>query len=339
MSDTKTTGETTKSPLDGSELIRLATSGANWKTSIEDMFASGTAPALGIVDLQHAAFGSYAEIDVATFAPGGPEASPISGPFGVIINDFVSGNFGDISGALTEGVTIYTGYRNDGPGAASIYAIEATPTVNGDSVGPLDGHQAGYFEARNYGTGALALIRGLEGRSRLLNSTSVTISNALAGFFQLQLNGPATISQAGALQARIIINQPCIITSLATFGDVFGTSITNSSAITNLYGCVLPSPTISGGTTVTNAYGISVGDYSGVGSSISYNVYSAGANSLNVFEGEIDVKLVKYTGGNTSGAGSALLGTNSPAVTNTAPYTWITAKAADNSTVYIPAWK
>jgi len=33
------------------------------------------------------------------------------------------------------------------------------------------------------------------------------------------------------------------------------------------------------------------------------------------------------------------LGTNSPAVTNTAPYTWITAQSSDGSTVFLPAWK
>jgi len=44
-------------------------------------------------------------------------------------------------------------------------------------------------------------------------------------------------------------------------------------------------------------------------------------------------------GTNTTGAGSASLGTNSPATTNTGPYTWIQAKSSDNSTVYIPAWK
>jgi hypothetical protein len=42
---------------------------------------------------------------------------------------------------------------------------------------------------------------------------------------------------------------------------------------------------------------------------------------------------------NTTGAGSALLGTNCPAVTATAPYTWITMMAGDGSTVYVPCWK
>lgn len=47
----------------------------------------------------------------------------------------------------------------------------------------------------------------------------------------------------------------------------------------------------------------------------------------------------KFSGTNTTGAGSAALGGNSPATTNTAPYTWIKAVSSDGSTVYIPCWK
>ena len=42
---------------------------------------------------------------------------------------------------------------------------------------------------------------------------------------------------------------------------------------------------------------------------------------------------------NTTGAGSAALGANSPATTNTAPYTWFKMMSGDGSTVYVPAWK
>lgn len=49
--------------------------------------------------------------------------------------------------------------------------------------------------------------------------------------------------------------------------------------------------------------------------------------------------VIRFNGQNTTGAGSAALGTNSPATTNTAPYTWIRAVSSDGSTVYIPAWK
>jgi hypothetical protein len=47
----------------------------------------------------------------------------------------------------------------------------------------------------------------------------------------------------------------------------------------------------------------------------------------------------KFGGTNTTGSGSAALGANSPATTNTAPYTWIQAVSSDGSTVFIPAWK
>ena len=40
-----------------------------------------------------------------------------------------------------------------------------------------------------------------------------------------------------------------------------------------------------------------------------------------------------------TGAGSAALGANSPAVTNTAPYKWLKTKTDDGSVVYIPCWK
>jgi hypothetical protein len=49
--------------------------------------------------------------------------------------------------------------------------------------------------------------------------------------------------------------------------------------------------------------------------------------------------LMKFSGLNSTGAGSALLGTNSPAVTNTAPYTWLKVLTSDGSTAYVPAWK
>lgn len=41
----------------------------------------------------------------------------------------------------------------------------------------------------------------------------------------------------------------------------------------------------------------------------------------------------------TTGAGSAALGSNCPAVTATAPYKWFKATSSDGSTVYIPCWK
>lgn len=47
---------------------------------------------------------------------------------------------------------------------------------------------------------------------------------------------------------------------------------------------------------------------------------------------------LKFAAG-TTGSGSAALGANSPAVTNTAPYTWLQVTASDGSQLYVPAWK
>lgn len=44
-------------------------------------------------------------------------------------------------------------------------------------------------------------------------------------------------------------------------------------------------------------------------------------------------------GPNVTGARTANLGANSPATVPSAPYTWIQMKAADGTTVYVPAWR
>ena len=47
----------------------------------------------------------------------------------------------------------------------------------------------------------------------------------------------------------------------------------------------------------------------------------------------------KFGGTNTAASTAALLGSNCPAVTCTAAYTWVEAVSSDGSTVYIPVWK
>jgi len=48
---------------------------------------------------------------------------------------------------------------------------------------------------------------------------------------------------------------------------------------------------------------------------------------------------VKNSGKETTGAGSAALGANSPALTTAAPYTWFKVTTSDGSAGYIPVWK
>lgn len=48
---------------------------------------------------------------------------------------------------------------------------------------------------------------------------------------------------------------------------------------------------------------------------------------------------IRYHGPQSTGGGTALLGTNCPASTVAAPYTWFQFTSSDGSVVYIPAWK
>lgn len=52
-----------------------------------------------------------------------------------------------------------------------------------------------------------------------------------------------------------------------------------------------------------------------------------------------NLQLKTVAGNETTGGGSAALGANSPAVTNTAPYTWWKVTTSDGSQGYIPVWK
>ncbi len=91
-------------------------------------------------------------------------------------------------------------------------------------------------------------------------------------------------------------------------------------------------PTIA----VTGAY-LRIGNTSDYGGSV-------GAGDV-LFTGQVQIlgntyfdSVPKFSNNSTSSKTSSL-GANCPAVDNSTPYTWITVKSGDGSTVYIPAWK
>lgn len=53
----------------------------------------------------------------------------------------------------------------------------------------------------------------------------------------------------------------------------------------------------------------------------------------------VDGGYLKFDANNSTGSGTPLLGSNCPASTLTAPYTWIEIRTSDGSTAYIPVWK
>lgn len=62
-------------------------------------------------------------------------------------------------------------------------------------------------------------------------------------------------------------------------------------------------------------------------------------NSATLFTIQASGRIKTAAANETTGAGSAVLGANSPAVTNTAPYKWLRFTTSDGSAVFVPAWK
>lgn len=115
----------------------------------------------------------------------------------------------------------------------------------------------------------------------------------------------------GSLSTALPTTMQTVLLGTTTYSAGSSKTITNGCTL-----CITGAPANGTNVTITNPYAIWV---------------EAG-NAR--FDGD-----VVFHGTNTTGAGSALLGTNSPASTNTAPYTWIKAISSDGSTVYLPAWK
>lgn len=123
--------------------------------------------------------------------------------------------------------------------------------------------------------------------------------------------------------------------------NVFLTGKDTGAAAHNMIG-VNASDTITIGdaTLKTRIYGGTNGviDMTATDLEISYGsvVFSFDVNGVNMFK---RMTIASGALNITGGSGSAALGANSPAVTNTAPYVWFKFVSSDGSTVYIPAWK
>lgn len=89
---------------------------------------------------------------------------------------------------------------------------------------------------------------------------------------------------------------------------------------------------VQAGDSVTTNYGILVSDQS-VSGATNYAIYT---NAGKVRFGDI---IVTAAAQESTGSGSAALGSNCPAVTTSAPYRWLKFETSDGSTVYVPAWK
>jgi len=105
----------------------------------------------------------------------------------------------------------------------------------------------------------------------------------------------------------------------------------SSATATSSEGLYVTSALNSGGGAITTVYGIKI-DNQTVGGT-NYAIYTG---SGTVRFGDV---VQTASAQESTGAGSALLAANCPAVTVTAPYKWIKGLTSDGSTVYWPVWK
>jgi hypothetical protein len=219
----------------------------------------------GWVDLLHAAIGTAASINNATFYPGDPVQSLSFALNSVLlVNEYVSGDLSaGVSANGLDGITVYTGYKHTGSGNGFVFGIDFQPSINSDSTGPFFSFQGVYSFPANFGAGNIAHFRGVN--TGIWHNGSGTAADASGVQVFSTLNGPAT-------NYRDLL---CLAPAISGAAAVVGTR----------YGVEIQAPTVGGGAALSNNYGFVVDDQTGKASGNNYNMWSKGASSLNVIEG------------------------------------------------------
>lgn len=165
--------------------------------------------------------------------------------------------------------------------------------------------------------------------------------------------GAVTSSGAGSFTAGIFSGNLNVANSLAYGRSIISTSETKSNPTPTANSTALFLSTnetsqpfgikfsvVGNAASASRLVGLQTGEHAVANDGILQLQPSGGTVEIAGGGGAITIGgIVRYNGTNTTGAGAALLGTNSPATTLSAPYTWIQAKSSDGSTVYIPVWK
>lgn len=139
------------------------------------------------------------------------------------------------------------------------------------------------------------------------NFTGLLAANNIVSFHR----GSGNITNLASNRTRVRINSTGSITNL--YGIYMDSDIT-AGTITNHYGLNILSPSYAGGT-VTNSYGVLIGERSNASVTNAYGIYQAGSDDINYFEGNIGV------GTNSEfGSGNNVIAiTNSSTVPSTNP--------------------
>lgn len=348
MADLKTTQETARSSIDGTELVRLATTGANWKATLADIFAAlgggggggspgsphyalqfnnplgtfdGDAVALfdpsvgvtlggatvsgGVVTRgsgTHMALGNYAVIDTITSTPGDPanESTAIDRPVVLSIAEFVEG---DLTLKSVSGVMLETCSKHIGTGTfLGSTGFQIDNSISSESTGDISDIRGMFGGALNYGAGSVNNMTGME--IDAFHNGAGTLSGTMKG---IRVTTDFWNNNAGMITGDIYNVYASTENKGGTVNDQIGFSsemqLLGSGSTTNraigfyFKGIITGTPTSAYGVYIStpwsavNTIGMLIEDCSvwNTGASgNSYNLWSQGSHSTNIFEGYIE---------------------------------------------------
>jgi len=210
----------------------------------------------------HSGIGATSSIDPAYVSPPTSTSSP-GGKVLVVDETFTNAanttsnmgisNLIGVSNTSTSGQS-YTGIENEVRVSAS----------NSQSIGGIIGSYGGAFPN---GSGLINSAKGSAGEVYNLG-TATTITSAVGASAYISNYSTGTITSAYGLRSHLINN--------------------STGTITNGYSVYVDPATNATGTFTSN-YGVYIGDQSAVGSTNSYNLYSAGATAKNYFAGLVGI--------------------------------------------------
>lgn len=220
--------------------------------------------------------------------------------------------------------------------AADYFAVYAHDVVLGSGAS-VSGTSYGLYVG-NIASGAINYAIYSAGSSLSLLNGALAVGGSGGSTTSIQLLVTGTVP-AGSSTQRAIYNGVAFGSGATANGQVFLSAPQTVAAdftMSNLFHFEVVDVILGSGSAVTTSYGLYVGTLSAA--SNNWGIYVNDNNSY--FGGNVKVTgQVEFYGTNTTGSGSAALGSNCPAATASAPHTWIKAISSDGSTVYIPCWK
>jgi hypothetical protein len=178
--------------------------------------------------------------------------------------------------------------------ASTVTGSSIVAAVSGTTSASPASNSSATFYGGQFGSAAqtahtFANITGLEGDGYNFGGAGsiVTAGYGVQGFYQNSSGSGGTTTFAAGVHGEVSNQTGGTITEAAGL-EALVRSIGTGSTLTTGYGVLIRSAT-NGVGTFANNYGIYIQDQSAVGSTNSYNLYSAGATANNFIEGKLQV--------------------------------------------------